>query len=146
MTKNGYYPAYVYLIEQYGSDYIKIGITSNIKTRLAGLQTSNPKRLILRSYIECESHSNAGELEGHIHKYLKNYSIGYPIGTRNEWFSMDVEDAYNLFVLLAYSSIFVKRIYTCDSNFTKRGKRPSLKEFLTALRDLVRWYMKRNTD
>jgi Meiotically Up-regulated Gene 113 (MUG113) protein len=74
---------YVYFITD--GEYIKIGISNNVKSRLSGLQTSNPKKLSLLSSIECPDSTYAGELERTLHeRFSESRASG-------EWFKLDWE-------------------------------------------------------
>jgi len=48
----------LYLIEQVGSGFVKIGISNEPAARVAQLQTGNPNLLELRAVVQChEPHS-----------------------------------------------------------------------------------------
>lgn len=72
---------YIYVV-QAGEGAIKIGITNNVWTRLAGLQTGNPELLKLLYYLTCPSIEVAYRIESVLHKRY---------GTRRlagEWFNV----------------------------------------------------------
>lgn len=72
---------YVYLIKC--NDYIKIGISEDVQSRLLYLQTGNPFRLSLLESHECK---NAHSIEKKIHDELSSKRV------LGEWFSLDSGD------------------------------------------------------
>lgn len=78
-------PQFLYVI---GSDAgpQKIGIASNVKSRLGGLQTSNHLRLAIASKEPIEP-ENARLAEARAHSLLANRRLA------GEWFSVSPEDA-----------------------------------------------------
>ena len=75
----------IYLIKKQNSDFVKIGYSSCVKTRLQQLQTSSPEILILVS-------TKKGNLndEKKIHKQLKNFCV------LNEWYNyQDIKSFVN---------------------------------------------------
>lgn len=69
-------PEYVYLIAEKGSNYgVKVGYSVDPEGRPFGLQTGNPRELVLLGYIE-----GGKDVEAEIHqKYIGNNLV-------NEWF------------------------------------------------------------
>jgi len=61
---------------------VKIGMTKNLKKRVADLQTGNSHKLQIIAYIESETMS---DLEKTFHTYLK------PLSLMGEWFKLDKE-------------------------------------------------------
>lgn len=57
-------PGYIYLIHQAGTNYYKIGLTSNPEKRLKQLQTGSSGRLCFKHLIQCHDMS-AAELRLH---------------------------------------------------------------------------------
>lgn len=73
----------IYFIKETGSNFVKIGTTINIKSRFSGLQTSNPRELMLLGVI------NDGD-ESSIHETFKEDHV------RGEWFTLS--DAMKLYI------------------------------------------------
>lgn len=76
---------YVYLIEPDGDSFTKIGITDDPKTRLCRLQTGNPRLLVLRYLIPCESAEEASAIERVLHFAFSRYAA---VG---EWFEVSAD-------------------------------------------------------
>jgi hypothetical protein len=77
---------YIYFcVEKPYSGNVKIGRTSDIKSRLSKLQTGNPNELVMFNKIMCKTVLNVELL---IHKYLKG--IGKHI--RLEWFNLTISE------------------------------------------------------
>lgn len=76
---------YVYLITN--GDACKIGITENVKTRIAGIQTGSHKKIALLHSVEC---SNPNSLELELHKLYKAKRLS------GEWFDLSSSDIYNV--------------------------------------------------
>lgn len=72
---------YVYFISD--GEYVKIGISRNVKSRLSGLQTSNPKQLSLLHQIECIDSDYASLLEQAFHRNFDNFCVS------GEWFNLE---------------------------------------------------------
>jgi hypothetical protein len=72
----------LYLIQQKGSNYFKIGISKNIKRRLANLQSGNPNKLYVVRYWDIPK--EAYKLESLLHCMFAEYHVLL------EWF--EVED------------------------------------------------------
>jgi hypothetical protein len=64
---------------------IKIGIASNITSRINSLQTGCPYELICIAQIKCESRAEAQELEKTLHSKFSKYCL------RGEWFSSEIK-------------------------------------------------------
>lgn len=75
----------VYFIKMKDTNWVKIGISKNPKERLAGMQTSNPKKLIMFAVINTHY---AEAYESILHRLYKN------INMQGEWF--DFSDNINL--------------------------------------------------
>ncbi len=69
------YPGYIYFIQGESGGHIKIGYTTNVATRLAGLQTGYPETLVIR----CISPASYKD-EARLHETFKEHR------TRGEWF------------------------------------------------------------
>jgi DNA-binding transcriptional ArsR family regulator len=68
----------IYFIRETDSNFVKIGITNNVKERLSKLQTGNPKTLYISKTYE-------GNIYGEtiLHDYFKDYHFNL------EWFKFD---------------------------------------------------------
>lgn len=73
--------SYVYLIEQDGTGYYKIGISRDPHKRLAALQTSNGHKLLLLLTVEVK---DARRLEGMLHHRFAEFRC------EGEWFDLPV--------------------------------------------------------
>jgi hypothetical protein len=71
----------LYVIAMEGTDFIKIGIASNVKKRLKALQTGNPIKLNIEMSLRVD---NANELEYELHRAFANSRV------LGEWFKLDV--------------------------------------------------------
>jgi len=70
----------IYVIQEEGGGYVKIGISKNPEKRLIGIQNGNPRRLkIVKRYKGYNENQ-----ESILHQYYKKYHI------LNEWFSEDI--------------------------------------------------------
>lgn len=72
---------FVYFITA-DSEYVKIGVTHDLVTRLRKLQTANHHKIQLLYTIECETRERALKLEATLHSHYHAYHV------RNEWFKM----------------------------------------------------------
>ncbi len=100
----------VYLINAYGTDLYKIGITTgNVEKRIKQLKTGNPYELTLVNVFECEYHR---KVESWMHKRYSNQR------EEGEWFTLkdenvfsfinDCEQAHNTIKLLLEQNPFYK--------------------------------------
>lgn len=71
----------VYLVSN--GKHLKIGMTSDIKKRLAALQTASPEELTILGLIPFQNRAQAKTAESRLHKSCKRYR------RRGEWFSPD---------------------------------------------------------
>ena len=80
-------PTFVYAIQMSCSiGFIKIGISNDVKRRLASMQTSNPYSLkVIRQWGPFDS-IYAKRLEQRLHLAFEE------VCSRGEWFGVDVED------------------------------------------------------
>ena len=76
---------YIYFVAQAEADYIKIGITADVKIRLKQLQTGNPQRLVVLRVITSPSLKNARAIEALIHERYD--SMKYR--AQGEWFAIN---------------------------------------------------------
>lgn len=68
---------YVYFMTD--GEYVKIGVTSNIKNRLSQLQTSSSKQVVIIDSMEC---SDPYGVEACLHHYFREFSVS------GEWFDL----------------------------------------------------------
>lgn len=73
---------YVYFVES-DTGFIKVGMTSSLKSRVKSLQSASPHKLELKGYIKTTRY---GFLEGQIHNHFSNSK------TNGEWFDINVSD------------------------------------------------------
>ena len=71
----------VYIVTDPLEHFTKIGMTKDMKGRLADLQTGNPIELIVRTMWDFCTEQSAKDFERAIHKKYQQYRI------RGEWFS-----------------------------------------------------------
>jgi hypothetical protein len=69
---------YLYLIQQKGSNYFKVGVSGNVKRRLENLQSGNPHKLYIVRYWYILDKS----IEALVHNVLAAYHV------RLEWFEI----------------------------------------------------------
>ena len=72
----------VYAISD-GHRHNKIGVASNVSRRMKELQTGSPRRLLLSSYVECDSQPEAFSVESAAKRSLDEFR------TIGEWFRCD---------------------------------------------------------
>jgi hypothetical protein len=82
----------VYFISD--GEYIKIGQSSNLLSRLSSLQCANPRELTVLHTIECDDSAYISKLETKLHKHFKEYRVA------GEWFSLDWQTAYSEIVAI----------------------------------------------
>jgi hypothetical protein len=101
---------FVYLMT--AGKYTKIGIASNVKSRLNGIQTANPEEVSVifsRDVYQCLKH------EWHLHRMYRNKWV------RGEWFLLDpyeineVIDYLNNQDVVDYESIPKTKVDTCKT-------------------------------
>lgn len=77
---------YVYIIKsEYGP--VKIGITNNVDSRLASLQTATPVPLVLEHSFQAKNARAASKVEQRAHSKLSEFRL------TGEWFSCSVDEA-----------------------------------------------------
>lgn len=74
---------YLYLIEQSGTGYVKIGISNNVQKRLKSLQTGSPQTLNLLHSIGFPNKNTAQHIEQVLHKQYQDQQVS------GEWFTLD---------------------------------------------------------
>lgn len=112
--------AYVYLI-QAESGPVKIGIATDPNRRLSELQTANYELLTLLYRLECNSLTDAQQLETVLHRRYAQQRI------RGEWFDSDpiniIEDIeMAIGIAQIFKRVFVERVeetITTQSSFSK---------------------------
>jgi len=98
---------YVYLISTFDSNFVKIGVTCDITTRLRQLQSGNPHRLVPVRLIKLETEEDARTLEALFHHRYKEYRRA------GEWFAIapgDILSDIN-FALSLVEFIHTQQIY-----------------------------------
>lgn len=87
---------YVYVLRT--GEYYKVGMTKDVQARIAGLQTSNPKKIeLVGSRLVRDAHA----LEVILHRYLTDHKAGG--GT--EWFKLSADLVIELMIKMnAYVS------------------------------------------
>jgi len=81
---------YVYIIEQVGSTFCKVGVSNEPVRRLAELQRHNPNRMAISYVLEPQISVNAYSLENNIHYLLSDYRL------EGEWFKLPAKGAFSL--------------------------------------------------
>jgi hypothetical protein len=79
---------YLYLIQQKGSNYFKVGISTNVKRRLENLQSGNPHKLYVVRYWKIKDKG----IETLVHSVLVEYHV------QLEWF--DIPDVVKVLELI----------------------------------------------
>lgn len=77
---------FLYVVACEDSDFIKIGITYDLRKRVGSMQTGCPLKINIAFAVAFSNKSTAEHIESRIHKALKQWSI------RGEWFSYDCGD------------------------------------------------------
>ena len=77
--------AFIYVISEEASPYLKIGVTTDIERRLSGLQTGNPRKLFVADLVEFECERHAYFVESAVHSRLAGRK------KQGEWFDVPVE-------------------------------------------------------
>lgn len=84
-------PGFVYLVNEEGSNFFKIGRAVDPDKRLADLQTAQPRKLEMNAVPV----SNMAQAEACLKEVMKKHYSGTTGGT--EWFRGDVAEAEKLF-------------------------------------------------
>ena len=84
--------AQVYLIRLGETDYFKVGMTTNIASRLGTLQNATPFELHI---VAIADHVNAFAVEHDIHDSLKEFHV------RNEWFQCEQPEITRIFRIVS---------------------------------------------
>lgn len=72
---------YCYFIQSGKKGAIKIGVSGDLKQRMAEMQTGNPYQLRLVFAVKCASRKIAEQMEGDLHYYFVSQRV------RGEWFN-----------------------------------------------------------
>lgn len=83
-------------------EYVKIGISSDARYRLRGLQSSNPRKLTL---LYTGKTTEAFAQEQHLHKIYKDDHI------RGEWFKLTETIKEHIKILRSYERKYQKNLY-----------------------------------
>ncbi|AZI61881.1 GIY-YIG nuclease family protein [Rhodococcus qingshengii] len=83
---------YVYILRN-GTEFYKVGMSVNVVSRMAALQTANPEKIEL---VCLRLVSNGSAVEAKLHKFL----VQHKSGGGQEWFRLDAEQAIALCILL----------------------------------------------
>lgn len=105
---------YLYILHQTGSQYYKIGITTNPEKRFEAIQSCNPQPLNVAAIIE---HRKAGTIEIVLHEHFKNERV------RNEWFLLSSEQLNKaLKLIINYTSgiVNIPKVKARRERLTKR--------------------------
>jgi hypothetical protein len=80
----------VYIIHRKTTETpIKIGISGDVKSRLAGLQTASPEELIIRYILTCKNQESAYKVERLLHKKYADRRLS------GEWFDINPQVVIN---------------------------------------------------
>jgi len=127
---------YVYFIEagKFKNSPVKIGVTTDIESRILSLQTGNPHELKCKALIQCKSRKEAYKLESYLHSRLRRFRL---VG---EWFKSEY---FNLKIVL---NDYVSKDVKVKSNdeYTKcrlpiltiRGLQRDIKALKVEIKDL----------
>lgn len=82
-------PTFVYFVAQAHSNFIKIGITTDLANRVRQLQTGNPQRLIVLRTFKFVSWEAAKSFEALMHKRYARFRA------HSEWFNLNPLDLFS---------------------------------------------------
>lgn len=111
-------PYYVYVIEQDGGEYVKIGVTDTPKDRLRNLQHGSPLRLEISLLIRCQDEYAARQLESFFHLAL-NYCAAY-----GEWFHINAALVHDLWNALRMTAPVVMGAELEGESVIRSAQRP----------------------
>lgn len=83
------FSTWIYVIQIEDTDYHKIGISTNVKQRLAELQANNPMQLRVVWKVGRFTQEDARSIEKDIHERCQEYRVG--VGGQREWFRFHSE-------------------------------------------------------
>jgi hypothetical protein len=104
---------YLYLIQQKGSNYFKVGISGNVKRRLENLQSGNPHKLYIVRYWKISNRI----IETLVHNVLAEYHVHL------EWFDID-----DIVKVLALIEEVIKRYDHRDRCITKISRNGKVRQ------------------
>ena len=80
----------IYILQEKGTNYYKIGRSKNIESRIRSLQSGNKNEIVLVAKRECEDTNDAINHEKRMHNVFSNYRVQQQGGT--EWFCFGGND------------------------------------------------------
>lgn len=84
---------YIYFLKA-GENHYKVGIASNVNSRVSGIQTSNPVHIDI---VATKLVNDAEQVESNIHKALKEMRVD---GGGTEWFQLTPTQAIEVAILI----------------------------------------------
>ena len=84
---------YIYFLKA-GENHYKVGIASNVNSRVSGIQTSNPVHIDI---VATKLVNDAEQVESNIHKALKEMRVD---GGGTEWFQLTPSQAIEVAILI----------------------------------------------
>lgn len=84
---------YIYFLKA-GENHYKVGIASNVNSRVSGIQTSNPVHIDI---VATKLVNDAEQVESNIHKALKEMRVN---GGGTEWFQLTPTQAIEVAILI----------------------------------------------
>ncbi len=90
-NKRRFPDGYIYFLKGFGTDYYKIGVSSNVKRRISDIDSYMPFDLQI---LSIHYFKNVYEVEDMIAKKLKSKKI------RKEWYSLKTEEAKDIMIEL----------------------------------------------
>lgn len=84
---------YIYFLKA-GDNHYKVGIASNVNSRVSGIQTSNPVHIDI---VATKLINDAEQVESNIHKALKEMRVD---GGGTEWFQLTPAQAIEVAILI----------------------------------------------
>jgi len=109
---------YVYVIEQDGGEYVKVGVTDNPKARLRNLQHGSPLRLEISLLIQCADETSALQVESFFHAALQ-YCAAY-----GEWFHVSANEVRDLWTALRLVAPAVTSAQLEGESVIRHAQRP----------------------
>jgi predicted GIY-YIG superfamily endonuclease len=79
----------LYIIQQKGTNTIKIGISDNVRRRVRELQTGSPHKLVVVRTLNCPDRDTAERLEKLSHRRYAKYRL------EGEWFNLPPQKVVN---------------------------------------------------
>lgn len=95
----GEIPRYLYVINQIGTNFYKIGITNDLNKRIRALQTGNPNTLNYVIAVQSDLEDSKGKEIIYLERFLhRNYKSRRKNG---EWFQLSRLDVCKIFLFLS---------------------------------------------